>query len=83
MRQLKNQLTSAREVSLQYQQLEKDFRNLTERYADRIENSQEVAGILSKDIFELNSSFRSTAALQIDSQDELIKKLEVVMKQVS
>lgn len=39
--------------------------------------------MLSKDIFELNSSFRSTAALQIDSQDELMKKLEVVMKQVS
>lgn len=56
---------------------------MTERYADRIENSHEVAGILSKDIFELNSSFRSTAALQIDSQDELLKKLEVVMKQVS
>jgi len=39
VRQLKNQLTSAREVSLQYQRLDKDFRNLTERYADRIENS--------------------------------------------
>jgi hypothetical protein len=40
-----------------------------------------VADTLSKDIFELNYSFRNTAALQIDSQDELLRKLEVVIKQ--
>lgn len=61
MRQLKNQLTSAREISNQYQRLEKDYRNLTERYTEKIEHSQEVAEILSKDIFELNYNFRSTA----------------------
>ena len=43
VRQMKNQLLSSKEVSNQYQRLESDFRNLTERYTDRIENSQEVS----------------------------------------
>ncbi len=80
---MKNQLLSSKEVSNQYQRLESDFRNLTERYTDRIENSQEVASTLSKDIFELNYIYRNTTASQLDSQDELLKKLEVVIKEFS
>jgi molecular chaperone GrpE (heat shock protein) len=79
IRQMKNQLLSSKEVSNQYQRLESDFRNLTERYTDRIENSQEVASNLSKDIFELNYIYRNTTASQLDSQEELLKKLEVVI----
>ena len=79
VRQMKNQLLSSKEVSNQYQRLESDFRNLTERYTDRIENSQEVASNLSKDIFELNYIYRNTTASQLDSQEELLKKLEVVI----
>lgn len=60
---MKNQLTSVREITTQYSRLEKDYRNLTERYTDRIEHSQEVADTLSKDIFELNYSFRNTTSL--------------------
>lgn len=67
VRQMKNQLLSSKEVSNQYQRLESDFRNLTERYTDRIENSQEVASNLSKDIFELNYIYRNTTASQLDS----------------
>ena len=83
IRQMKNQLLSSKEVSNQYQRLESDFRNLTERYTDRIENSQEVASNLSKDIFELNYIYRNTTASQLDSQEELLKKLEVVINQFS
>lgn len=36
---------------------------------------------MSKDIYELNYSFRNTTALQVDSQDELLRKLEMVIKQ--
>jgi hypothetical protein len=39
LRQMKNQLLSSKEVSNQYQRLENEFRQLTERYTDRIENS--------------------------------------------
>lgn len=80
---MKTQLLSAREVSNQYQKLEGDYRQLTERYTDKIEHSQEVAAILSKDIFELNYTFRNTTTTQIESQEDLLRKLEIVIKQFS
>ena len=80
---MKTQLLSAREVSNQYQKLESDYKALTERYTDKIEHSQEVASVLSKDIFELNYTFRSTTTTQIESQEDLLRKLEIVIKQFS
>lgn len=39
VRLMKNQLTSVKEITNQYSRLEKEYRNLSERYADRIEHS--------------------------------------------
>eukprot|EP00347_Sterkiella_histriomuscorum_P009154 403342313 len=80
-KQLKQQINGTKELTYGYQKLESDYHNLSERYQKRIEQSQEVAEILSKDIFDLQYNFRNTSNLQIDSQDELQKKLESLIKQ--
>jgi Txe/YoeB family toxin of Txe-Axe toxin-antitoxin module len=68
---MKIQINSTREITQSYKKLESDYHHLSELYSKRIEQSHEVAEMLSKDITTLESNFRNTSSLQIDSQDEL------------
>ena len=78
---MKNQLNATKEITQSYKKLELDYHKLSELYSKRIEQSHEVAEMLSKDINTLELNFRNTSSMQIDSQDELQRKLETLIGQ--
>jgi hypothetical protein len=50
-----------------YEKLDSDYQALRDLYSKRIEQSQEIAEHISRDVFDINYTFRNTAIAQIDS----------------
>ena len=57
---LKNSLNSTKDITTSYAKLEEAYKDLSDRYSHRIEQSQEIAEHIAKDIYELTYHFKSS-----------------------